>query len=377
MGTRTGPVWRVTAIVAVGLLALCGLAAPFQRWAATDEGRPLAVPPPAPRGLEQALALPAALDALARDRFAFRDELSEAHEQLRRALGGRDRRDYVVEGRGGRLFLREGLARATGHETRAEVVADYPRFVCDLARTFAARDVRFVFGVAPGPASIETGALPAGTIRRSPTESERVLAGARACGAPVVDLRAALLAARADGPLYRRFDTHWTDRGAGAAANALVVGLGRPDWRISPERVRWVEGVSADSDLVRLRGRGGSLREPIERAELVGPSRHLTRAPLRGVEDSPLVPAYLGTTGRPGPTLLVIGDSYAAEYLPVWLTPALGRLAFVHHRACGFDWRAVEQVRPDYVILMPAERELGCQDGRRPVNRPAGPTPAA
>jgi hypothetical protein len=50
-----------------------------------------------------------------------------------------------------------------------------------------------------------------------------------------------------------------------------------------------------------------------------------------------------------------------------------GRLLWMHHDQCGFDWKFIEELKPDLVLLAPNERSAFCVPGRSPLNRPAFP----
>lgn len=92
-----------------------------------------------------------------------------------------------------------------------------------IAARLAERDVRLVVTLVPDKARIE-----AATLCGAPRSAQ---AGARygafmdllkARSIPAVDLAAPLLAARRDGPVYYRTDTHWNQRGAALAARAVA-----------------------------------------------------------------------------------------------------------------------------------------------------------
>jgi hypothetical protein len=54
--------------------------------------------------------------------------------------------------------------------------------------------------------------------------------------------------------------------------------------------------------------------------------------------------------------------------MPPYFASAVGRFAWIHQQWCGFDWRVFDVVKPDYVIVMPADRWAACSKGRRPHN---------
>jgi alginate O-acetyltransferase complex protein AlgJ len=78
------------------------------------------------------------------------------------------------------------------------------------------------------------------------------------------------------------------------------------------------------------------------------------------------MPDHVITTERPGPTILVIGDSFTTAYFPLMLSQHAGRAIWMHHRHCGFDWSWIDRLQPDEVWWAPVERFLVCWPGQRP-----------
>ena len=54
-----------------------------------------------------------------------------------------------------------------------------------------------------------------------------------------------------------------------------------------------------------------------------------------------------------------------------------GRVVWMSHMVCGFDWNEVEKYRPDEVWWMPTERFLVCLPGAKPKGLPEGKTDSA
>jgi alginate O-acetyltransferase complex protein AlgJ len=66
-------------------------------------------------------------------------------------------------------------------------------------------------------------------------------------------------------------------------------------------------------------------------------------------------------SGGPGPTIMVIGDSFT-ELFPAMLLQHAGRVVWINHRRCGFDRKWIDVYRPDEVWWMPTERFLTCKE---------------
>jgi len=333
------------------------------------ENRVLAAAPAWPRTAAQWRRLPRALDAYLADHFAFRQPLILANMRLQKKLGGRAGVAEAVQGRGGRLFLSDGLLESTGRILDAAQADDYAAFACALEARLAARGVRTLVTLVPSPGEIYPQDAPAwaGPARR-PTDYDRVLAGLRACGAPALDLRPALGAARPAGQLYRLTDSHWTPRGSLAGYDAIVAALGHPDWTLPAGRAAWGQVVRTDGDLLRLAG-----EPPRPEAVQVHGWTHLppgaARAPIAGVAWKLGAP-FVVTTGRAGPTVLIVGDSFTVDDMPPLFARFAGKVAWIHQDECAFDWRATQAVKPDIVLLAASERQARCR-GRRPLGMPA------
>lgn len=49
-------------------------------------------------------------------------------------------------------------------------------------------------------------------------------------------------------------------------------------------------------------------------------------------------------TGKSGPTVMVIGDSFTIGYFPLFLSQHVGRAVWFHHNYCGFDWAWIDKI---------------------------------
>ena len=79
---------------------------------------------------------------------------------------------------------------------------------------------------------------------------------------------------------------------------------------------------------------------------------------------------FVLTSGRPGPTILIVGDSFTAGDLPAYVAQHAGKVVWLDHRHCAFDWKAIGTFRPDEVWWMTNERFLLCDPGARPLGFP-------
>src|SRR6185437_10850488 len=88
------------------------------------------------------------------------------------------------------------------------------------------------------------------------TEYDLFLSDLAERGVKAVDLRPALKAARSQGKVYLRHDSHWTPRGAIAGYNAVIEADGHPDWRVDPATALGPPTLVKGGDLAP-RGRAG------------------------------------------------------------------------------------------------------------------------
>jgi len=286
------------------------------------ENRRLAPAPTMPTTSGEWRKLPRVLDAYLADHFGFRDPLMRAAGQLQRKLGGEGAAAAAVTGQKGQMFLVEGLLRSTGQEIDPARAADYAAFVCEAKTKLPG--VTVVASLAPSPAEIEPDLAPdwAGPPK-SPTEYDLILRGLRQCGVKAVDLRPSLRAARAEGQVYRRLDSHWSLRGSLIAYDQVVQAFGRPDWRIAPDSLAWATAPLDNGDLPRLAGHEPAT-EPVEIHDRTGLPPGDGRALLPGLEARAAQP-FLVDPGKTGPTVVPLPGE-AGGLLAIWAL-----LGYVRH----------------------------------------------
>jgi len=353
---------RYFAILAFALLATplaVGLVRPDPPAAILKEGRYLARAPNVPAASADWLTLSARIDAFLADHFGLRQVLIRAHKDLTKPLLGFGN-DTVLIGRDGRLFYlgQEAVQQSAGLVMRDQRVFETVGLLARMNAALGARGIAFIVAVPPNAATIYSDDLPKWAQSRGRrTEYDLLIEGLAAHGVRAVDLRPALEAARSEGPVFYRHDSHWTARGALAGFNALVGADGRPDWRLDPGSALGPLETREGGDLARMLGEDATetvedLTLPAARTEL------LTANPLGD---------FVGTLDRPGPTIMIIGDSFTQDYLPRMTLQRAGRVVWLEHQKCGFDWKAIERFRPDEVWWMPNERFLICDPGAAPA----------
>jgi alginate O-acetyltransferase complex protein AlgJ len=354
---------RYFAILAFALLAtplVVGLVRPDPPAAILKEGRYLAPAPTIPAARADWLTLSARIDAFLGDHFGLRQVLIRAHKDLTKPLLGFGN-DTVLVGRDGRLFYlgQEAVQQSAGLIVRDERVSDTVGLLARMNAALKARGIAFLVAVPPNAATIYSDDLPNWAQNRGRrTEYDLLLDGLAARGVRAVDLRPGLEAARSAGPVFYMHDSHWTPRGALAAFNAVVEADGRPDWRLDPGSALGPPEELEGGDLARMLG-----EDATETAEdLTLPSARTELLTANPVSD------FVGTLDRPGPTIMVFGDSFTQDYFPRMALQHAGRVVWLEHHKCGFDWKAIDRFRPDEVWWMPNERFLICDPGAEPAD---------
>ncbi len=355
---------RYVALLAFGLLAtplVVGIVKPDSPASVLKEGRTLAPAPKAPSGAGDWLRLPKQVDAYLRDHFGLRQTLITAHRELTKPMLGFGN-DAVLVGRDGRMFyLGENAVRqSAGLLVRDRGVVDTVDFLAAMKSDLERRGIRFLVASPPNAATVYQDDLPdwaRNTGKR--TEYDLFVEGLAAKGVKTVDLRPVMAAAKAEGPIYYRHDSHWAPRGALAAFNAIVEADGHPDWRLDQASVLAPLATRQGGDLARMLGVQDSVKEEIEALKLpAGEKEPLTAIPW---ED------YVQSSGKPGPTVMIIGNSFTTIDFAHMLLQHVGRLVWIDHQHCRFDRKAIDRFHPDEVWWMPNERFLICDPGVEPL----------
>ncbi len=332
------------------------------------EGRRLAPMPSPPDALAGWAALPGQIDAYLKDHFGLRHTMIQLHKDLTKPMLGFGGSDVLV-GRDGRMFYLGGDAvrQSAGIVLRDRKVADSAKLLADMRDTLERRGIAFLVAVPPSASSIYQDDLPVWAQSRGrETEYDLFLQDLAARGVKTVDLRPALRAASAETNAYLLHDSHWTPRGAIAGFNAIVEADSHPDWRVDPATLLGPAEVRTGGDLARLIGEQDDVTETAERfaPPALGKDENLTQD---------VIPAHVLTTGKPGPTILVLGNSFSASYFPAMLAPHVSRAIWVHYSysGCGFDWTMIDRFHPEEVWWVPVERALICDAGPRSASREA------
>ena len=358
---------RYFALLAIGLLAaplVVGIVRPDSVASILKEGRNPAPPPKSPDSPSDLLSLPKEIDAYLNDRFGLRERMIRLHKDLTHPVLLKVNTAALI-GRSGRMFYEgnEMVRQSAGLVMRDLRVAQTARLIVEMRDALAKRGARLLVAIPPNSSTIYQDELPAWAqnVGRK-TEYDFLLEQLKGYGVKTVDLRPALKALRAEGEeAYLLYDAHWTPRGALAGFNAVVEADGRPEWRLDPATAMGPLEERKGGDVARILGVQDDVHEQAKslRLTLGGTDQDLS---------SGIMPDHMVVTGRPGPTITVIGDSFTQGYFPLMLSQHAGRAIWIHHHECGFDWKLIDKFQPDEVWWAPTDRFLLCDPGVAPID---------
>jgi len=296
------------------------------------------------------------------DSFAFRWYLIRAHSLAKLALGVSPSPKALV-GQEGFLFYAAEQSVEYFRGVKPFTVPDLAHWRDELESRrawLASRGIRYLVVVAPSKETIYGEFMPPTLFNvRADSRFDQLLAYLRTNSSiEVVDLRGALVAAKAGQRVYHKTDTHWNDAGAMIAARALLTRL-----------QAWYPQIDAGPFPGELRIRtatGGDLarilaledRFPEERVEWV-PARPGYRT--ASTANAPGVAGSFECVSCNGPRAVINHDSFGENLIP-FLAERMRQTIPVE--GTRLDEALIERERPDVVIQEFVERALMCPDLR-------------
>jgi alginate O-acetyltransferase complex protein AlgJ len=337
----------------LGLLLLRGEGRPA--W----ENRRLAEFPARPRSLGEAFHLPRMLTEYFKDHFALRPELIRVQAVAKVGRLGASSSPEVLLGKDGWLFLAgEGeVEMFTGSAPfKAEELERWRLLLESLRDRAARRGAVFVVTFVPEKQTIYPELMPDALTRpRGPSRQDQLIEYLKArSDVRVVDLRPALLEAKAAGQIYLRTDTHWNRLGSFAAYGALAREIGKDFGAVRPTPTSELEVAheTYSGDLAGMLGLRGVDVESVPRLLPRRPARARFEGNCGDVGRCASV-----VEGETLPRLLMYRDSAASALIP-FLAEHFGRAVYVWDRKWGFSDELMEKERPDVLMLEMVERRL-------------------
>lgn len=263
--------------------------------------------------------------------------------------------DTVVAGRNDWLFYADdgGLRDWIQDEPfPREELADWRETLLKRRAFLARRGIPFLFVIAPDKQMVYAEFMPA-TIRRLRNEyrADQLIAYMRetAPDFEILDLRPALRAAKASELLYHRYDTHWNDRGALVAYQAIARALQRLLPGVMP-----LSRSDFDTDVTVLSGDKTTMLGLVDEGKRRMPGLVLRRGPGYRIVAPPRPDPYgedpiliIEHRNQSLPTALVFRDSFGARLIP-YLSEHFRHVEFYWQDELNYD--EIARQRPDVVI---------------------------
>lgn len=165
--------------------------------------------------------------------------------------------ERIVIGQQGVLFLGNHYAKALDRSTGAylhppDKVEPWTDHIAEIDKWLAARDIPFLFVVAPSKHSIYVDYLPEGVQIGEVTDTDTFVAAAQKRDVPVLDARALQRRLAQTHHAYRITDTHWTNLGAAKTYEAALAAFEVDGLKIKPVPMDPKEISRGPGDLARI-----------------------------------------------------------------------------------------------------------------------------
>ena len=317
---------------------------------------------------EGLLRYPPEYEAYFNDHFGFRNWLINWHNRMKVKWLGEISTRRMVKGKDGWYFftgdmILEYCCRATEPFSRDELM-QWQRKVEQWRDWLAQRKTKFLLVIVPNKHTVYSEYLPEWVTRiGDKSRLEQLVEHMKEhSDIELLDLRDALFAAKKDGRLHHRTDTHWNDRGAYVAYREIMLRLGRWFENVKPKPrssfiVNTVTGRGGD--LAVLMGQERSIKEDRvvfepatpRCAQKVDPGELMTMETwARDAE-----PVVTECPGGEIKRAVVFRDSYCNALIP-FLSEHFGRVTYIWRHE--LNPRIIEHEQPDIVIFEVLERML-------------------
>ncbi|MGI6220980.1 MAG: alginate O-acetyltransferase AlgX-related protein [Coriobacteriales bacterium] len=292
------------------------------------------------------------------DHFAFRNEMITAYARMLAPMG-ESVTDQVVVGDDGWLFygltLPDYLGQSTLSDRALNNIAHNLVFMQGYANS---KGADFVFAVAPNKNTLYPEHMPARYVRSdAPGNWERLKPVLYDHGVRYVDLFEKL--GEVDEVLYLKTDSHWDNRGALIAANALLAAFERP--ALAYDEAAWITRDDFTGDIAKMLYPADPGAE--EQSYVIGVNDGEGFAGeawsyVQGstVEDDVVETRSAGKrSAQDAKRLLVYRDSFANALIP-YLSTAFQNSLFT--KLVPYDAGQIDAFDADCVVVERAERHL-------------------
>jgi len=296
------------------------------------------------------------------DHFGFRSTLVRWYGESRLFLLGVSPTAAVIKGRNGWYFYGEDKTVediASADPLTPDAIANWRAAIVAARNWLAARNVPYIFTIAPDKHVIYPEHLPP-SLRRvgDVTRTDQLYTALQDLGL-AVDVRPQLFLAKSHDRLYQRTDTHWNDRGALVAYQAIIDAVRARLPAVPPAWTRDdFDAVARDAESMDLAGMMGLKRVLREEDLTLVPRRPRLARVIEPPGAAPTAEEGFLITEIPGSTLpraLIFRDSFASRLVP-FLSEHFSRAVYMWQN--DFDAEAVIKEKPDVVIQEIVGRHL-------------------
>jgi hypothetical protein len=296
------------------------------------------------------------------DHFGLRSTFVRWYGEAQLFVFGVSPSASVIKGRDGWFFYADDKAvedYVSEDALTPDALANWRNALVRAERWLRARDIAYLFLIAPDKHVLYPDEMPSTVVRIGEnSRADQFYRHLRDTGV-LVDVRPALVAASARERIYQKTDTHWNDRGAFVAYQAIV-DAARAQTPSIP--VPWTrddfDAVSLDvagKDLAGLMGLKRVLRE--QDLRLVPRRPRLARVvePSGGQPDDEVGRLVTEIPGSTLPRAVIFRDSFASQLAP-FLSEHFSRAVYLWQN--DFDADVVAREHPDLVIQEIVGRHL-------------------
>lgn len=325
------------------------------------ENRALTQIPGWPRTAAEWDSFPERFDAYFNDNFGLRKLLLRLNSNFTTVMLGRSPSDKVVFGKDDWLFYAgdNSIELYRNQRPLSSLQLDNTRRALALRmRPLQVANRSYLFVVVPDKHTIYPEEMPAYMSRRDPpSQLDQVGTMAEKEHLPVLDLRATLRQGKADGQVYFKDDSHWTDWGAYLGYRRIMAALPLPNLPVID--LDTTQFAVASEHAGDLAGMAGLTRREATRTSAMLPDRcAFTATASEPVGDDMSMQRTFCPQARH--KIMFIGDSFT-EGLIKYLSRSFGEVVYVARS--GFKPSReiiplIERERPDLVIEELAERHL-------------------
>jgi hypothetical protein len=312
--------------------------------------------------------LPSRFEAFFNDHLGARKQLTAVHARLKMRWLRSSPTPRVWVGRDEWLFYNHNADPIYHRRIDPELPAQLDFWGFDLSARRALVEetgAHYLVVFAPNKQSVHPEFLPTSHWQAGPSSLDRLLERCRRDKKlNVLDLRDPLRAAKVNGPVYLRYDSHWNQDGAYAAYAAIVRALAKWHPQLMP-RPRADFDFHLDRyqgcDLAGMVGLGDRLIDHTTAMAMRLTLSHETSEPIPPTPDKlEHVSSFISEQDRPDlPRAILFMDSFG-EYPALWMREHFSRLVTVG--TYTFDRDLLKQERPQVVIQLIVERQI---DARR------------